>query len=122
MPLVAVESLRATCSPPVWTAQKVMSQMSIWAPAAAVGLIIAGLVIEVCFALIAALMVLALVESYSVISVGVIFMAFGGSRWTKDLAISDCGTPFQLARSYVLQLLVSIGNNLITSWAAPSRT
>lgn len=65
-------------------AQKVMSQMSIWSPAASVGLIIAGLVIEVCFALITACMVLALVESYLVISMGVLFMAFGGTQWTKD--------------------------------------
>ena len=55
---------------------------------ASVGLIIAGVVIEVCFALIAAFMVLALVESYLIISSGVLFMAFGGSRWTKDLAVS----------------------------------
>ena len=61
---------------------------SIWSPAASVGLIIAGLVIEVCFALIAACMVLALVESYLIISMGVLFMAFGGTRWTKDFAIS----------------------------------
>ena len=65
-----------------------MAEMSIWSPAASVGLIIAGLVIEACFAVIAACMVLALVESYLVISMGVIFMAFGGSRWTNDLAIS----------------------------------
>ena len=45
-------------------AQKVISQITIWSPSTSVGLIIAGLVIEVCFALIAAFMVLALVESY----------------------------------------------------------
>ena len=38
--------------------------------------------------LIAAFMVLALVESYLIISMSVIFMAFGGSRWTKDFAVS----------------------------------
>ena len=51
----------------------------------AVGLIIAGLVIEVCFALIAACMVLALVESYLIISMGVIFMAFGGTQMDEGL-------------------------------------
>jgi type IV secretion system protein TrbL len=100
-------------------AQKVMSQMSIWSPAASVGLIIAGLVIEVCFALIAACMVLALVESYLVISMGVLFMAFGGTQWTKDLAISTVRYTLSVgAKLFVLQLLVSIGDSLIQSWAA----
>jgi type IV secretion system protein TrbL len=96
-----------------------MSQMSIWSPAASVGLIIAGLVIEVCFALIAACMVLALVESYLVISMGVLFMAFGGTRWTKDYAISTVRYTVSVgAKLFVLQLLVSIGDNLIQSWVA----
>jgi type IV secretion system protein TrbL len=100
-------------------AQKVMSHVSLWDPDASAGLIISGLVIEVCFALIAAFMVLALVESYLIISMGVIFMAFGGSRWTKDFAISTVRYTLSVgARLFVLQLLVSIGNGLITSWAA----
>ena len=95
-------------------AQKVISQMTIWAPAASVGLIIAGLVVEVCFALIAACMVLALVESYLVISMGVIFMAFGGSRWTKDYAVNTIRYTVSVgAKLLVLQLLVSVGTGLI---------
>lgn len=99
-------------------AGKVMSQMSFWAPEASIALVIAGLVIEVCFALIAAFMVLALVESYLIISMGVIFMAFGGSRWTKDFAISTIRYTVSVgAKLFVLQLLVSIGTGLITDWA-----
>jgi type IV secretion system protein TrbL len=102
----------------VQLAAKVMAQMSIWSPAASVGLIIAGLVIEVCFALIAACMVLALVESYLIISMGVLFMAFGGTRWTKDFAISTVRYTVSVgAKLFVLQLLVSIGDNLIQTWA-----
>ena len=101
----------------VQIAAKVMAQMTIWAPAASVGLMIAGLVIEVCFALIAAAMVLALVESYLVISMGVLFMAFGGTQWTKDVAISTVRYTISVgAKLFVLQLLVSIGTGLIQSW------
>ena len=50
---------------------------------------LAAIVIEVCFALIAAWMVVTLVQSYIVIAAGVINMAFGGSRWTKDIAVCD---------------------------------
>jgi type IV secretion system protein TrbL len=100
-------------------AQRVISQMSIWAPAASVGLIVAGIVIEVCFALMAALMVVTLVQSYIVIAAGVINMAFGGTRWTKDVAVATVRYTVSVgAKLMVLQLLVSIGDSLITSWAA----
>ena len=100
-------------------AQKVISQITIWSPSTGVGLIIAGLVIEICFALIAAFMVLALVESYLVISSGVLLMAFGGSRWTKDFAVSTVRYTVSVgAKLFVLQLLVSIGDGLIQQWAA----
>lgn len=96
----------------------VLNQMSIWHPEASAGLIVAGIVIEICFALMAAFMVLALVESYLIISMGVIFMAFGGSRWTKDFAVSTVRYTVSVgAKLFVLQLLVSIGTGLIQSWA-----
>jgi type IV secretion system protein TrbL len=78
----------------VQLAAKVMAQMSIWSPAASVGLIIAGLVIEVCFALIAACMVLALVESYLVISMGVLLWLSappGGPRTSQS---APSATPY----------------------------
>jgi type IV secretion system protein TrbL len=96
----------------------VLHQMSFWHPEASAGLIVAGVVIEVCFALMAAFMVLALVESYLIISMGVILMAFGGSRWTKDFAVSTIRYTVSVgAKLFVLQLLVSIGTGLIQSWA-----
>ena len=99
-------------------AATVLNQMSIWHPEASAGLMVAGIVIEVCFALMAAFMVLALVESYLIISMGVLFMAFGGSRWTKDMAVSTVRYAVSVgAKLFVLQLLVSIGTGLIQSWA-----
>ena len=99
-------------------ASMVLSQMSIWHPEASAGLMVAGIVIEVCFALMAACMVLALVESFLIISMGVLFMAFGGTQWTKDFAISTVRYTVSVgAKLFVLQLLVSIGASLIQSWA-----
>jgi type IV secretion system protein TrbL len=99
-------------------AAMVLDQMSIWHPEASAGLMVAGIVIEVCFALMAAFMVLALVESFLIISMGVLFMAFGGSRWTKDFAVSTVRYTISVgAKLFVLQLLVSIGTGLIQSWA-----
>jgi type IV secretion system protein TrbL len=99
-------------------ASMVLSQMSIWHPEASAGLMVAGIVIEICFALMAAFMVLALVESFLIISMGVLFMAFGGTRWTKDFAISTVRYTVSVgAKLFVLQLLVSIGASLIQTWA-----
>jgi len=96
-------------------AATVLNQMSLWHPEASAGLMVAGIVIEVCFALMAAFMVLALVESYLIISMGVMFMAFGGSRWTKDMAVSTVRYAVSVgAKLFVLQLLVSIGTGLRT--------
>ena len=87
-------------------------------PAASVALMIAAIVIEVCFALIAAWMVVTLVQSYIVIAAGVINMAFGGSRWTKDIAVATVRYTVSVgAKLMMLQLLVSIGQNIITNWA-----
>ena len=99
-------------------AAQVLQQMSLWHPEASAGLMVAGIVIEVCFALMAAFMVLALVESYLIISMGVIFMAFGGSRWTQDFAVSTVRYTVSVgAKLFVLQLLVSMGTGFIQSWA-----
>jgi type IV secretion system protein TrbL len=99
-------------------AQKVLSYMSVWSPAASVSLMIAAIVIEICFALIAAWMVVTLVQSYIVIAAGVINMAFGGSRWTKDIAIATIRYTVSVgAKLMMLQLLVSVGQGVITSAA-----
>lgn len=100
-------------------AQKVLNQMSLWHPSAVAALMLAAIVIIICFALIAAEMVVTLVQSYVCIAAGVINMAFGGSRWTKDIAVATVRYTLSVgAKLMMLQLLVSIGQNLITSWAA----
>jgi type IV secretion system protein TrbL len=99
-------------------AQKVMSQMSVMSPAASVGFMIAAIVILACFALIAAEMVVTLVQSYIVIAAGVLNMAFGGSRWTKDIAIATIRYTVSVgAKLMMLQLLVSVGQTLIVNWS-----
>lgn len=99
-------------------AQAVTGHMSWYSPASSMALLIAGLVVLVCFALICAWMMVALVESYVVIAASVILMAFGGSRWTKDIAISAIRYTLSVgAKLMMMQLLVSLGTNMITGWA-----
>ena len=80
---------------------------------------LAGIVIEVCFALMAAVMLITLVQSYIVIAGGVLNMAFGGSRWTRDIAISTFRYALSVgAKLLMLQLLISVGQSIILDWAA----
>ena len=96
----------------------ILAQMTVWHPEASAGLMLAGIVVLVCFAVMAAEMVLALVESYFIISMSVLFMAFGGSRWTKDFAVSAIRYTVSIgAKLFVIQLLVSVGTDLIQDWS-----
>lgn len=84
-----------------------------------IALSIAGLAVCVCFALIAAFMIVALVESYIVVSAGVILMGFGGSRWTKDFALKTLTYALSVgAKLFVMQLIAGLGETVVKSQAA----
>jgi type IV secretion system protein TrbL len=98
-------------------ANKVMDKASFWAPGDSLGLMLSALIIIVCFALIAAFLILALVESYVVISAGVLLMGFGGSRWTKDYAVKVMVYAMSVgAKLFILQLLIGLGETMIQGW------
>lgn len=98
-------------------AAAVIRKTSWWHLGATAGLVVAGLVVLVCFALITAYVVLALVESYVVISAGVLFMGFGGSRWTKDIAVTIIRYALSVgAKLFVMQLLVGLGEAMMRGW------
>jgi type IV secretion system protein TrbL len=82
-----------------------------------------GLVLIVCFAIIAALLIVALVESYIVISAGVLFMGFGGSKLTKDFAIKILVYAVSVgAKLFVMQLLIGLGQQVFNALAANFET
>ena len=94
-----------------------MNQASMFHPGDTVGLMIAALLILICFALITAFMVLALVESYVVISAGVLMMGFAGSRWTKEYAFKVMTYAVSVgAKLFILQLLIGVGETMIDGW------
>lgn len=104
-------------------AMRIIHQMGFWHPGADAGLMIAGVVVIIAFALIAAEMILALIESYIIIGLGVLFMAFGGSRFTKDLAISTIRYTVSVgAKLFAMQMLVSIGNRMAQGWIGQFKT
>ena len=94
-------------------ASKVADQTSLFSPASSLGLIVCALVILISFALIAAFLIVSLVESYVVISAGVLLMGFGGSRFTKDYAVRTMTYAVSVgAKLFVLQLLIALGQQI----------
>jgi type IV secretion system protein TrbL len=100
-------------------AGQIWAQITVWSPGASAGLAIAALIVLACFAWIVLTMVTALVESYFVISGGVLLMAFGGSTWTKDIAVGVVRNVFGIgAKLFALQLVTSVGGAFIQQWGA----
>jgi type IV secretion system protein TrbL len=99
-------------------ALKLSDAYSFWAPGASLGLAIAALLIAICFALIAAFLVIALVEMYIVLNAGVILLGLGASRWTSDYAVKYLTYAFSVGmKLFVLQLLIGLGEGLMKGWA-----
>ena len=97
--------------------KNIYDQTSLLEPANSLGLIIAGIIIMICFALICAFLVLALVEMYIVISASVLLMGFGGTQWTKDYAIRALQYAVSVgAKLFILQLIAGLGLELMNSW------
>lgn len=98
-------------------ATTITDQMRILHPAESLGMVVCGLVVISCFALIAASMVMVIIESYFIVSAGQILLMFGGIRFTSDIAI---GLVRQVAgiglKLYILQLIASVGMAFIATW------
>ena len=99
-------------------AKEVTSISAVLHPIDFVAFMIAAIVILICFAGIAALMIAVLVESFLVIQASVLLMAFGGSRWTKDVAVSAIKYAVAVgAKLMILQFITALGTTFTTDWA-----
>ena len=83
------------------------------APAAGVPFIFAVIILILC-ALIAVNMILLLVSAWVILYAGVIFLGFGGCRWTSDMAINYYKTVLGVGVSLlVMQLVIGIGQQFL---------
>ena len=79
----------------------------------------AAILVVLCFAIIAAQLLVALVESYIVISAGLIFLGFGGSRWTNDFVQKYISYAVGAGvKLLMLYLVIGIGNAQAQGWKA----
>ena len=80
---------------------------------------LSAIVIVLAFAVIAGQLLVALVESYIAISAGLLFLGFGGSRWTTDFVQKYIGYAVATGvKLFMLYLIIGIGNTQAATWKA----
>lgn len=98
-------------------AGSLLTQMSIWS-VDSVPLMMCAIVLLLCFALLAAFMAVAIIESYIVIGGSVLFLGFGATQWTSDIAKRTMMYAVSVgAKLFVMQLIVGVAMGSVLTWA-----
>lgn len=98
---------------------KAITASSIWEPVEGAALIIMGAVVLVIMALIATNMLVLFVSGWILAYAGVIYLGFGGGRWTTDMAIGFYKTVLNVAiQLMTMILIVGIGQAFINDYVA----
>lgn len=80
-----------------------------------VGLVLVALFIIVSFSAISAILIMALVEFYFLTGTGIFLLGFGGSRWTRDVAIKFMTYTLSVGvKLFLIQMIIGLGLTLIT--------
>lgn len=84
---------------------------------AALSSVLASIGIVIAFAVIAGQLLVTLIESYIVVSAGVLFLGFAGSSWTKTFAekfLSYCASVG--TKLFMTYLIIGVGQSLASQW------
>ena len=88
----------------------VLDKLSVWSPGNSIALLIAALVIIVCFALISAQVVFIKCEAMVAMAAAVILVGFGGSAFLKDYAVNAIRYVLAVAfKLFIMQLVLGVG-------------
>jgi hypothetical protein len=94
--------------------QNTMKHINFLQPESIVAPIIIALIILIVCALIAVNMILLLCAAWVVLYAGIIFLGFGGCRWTSDMAINYYRTVLGVGVSLMtMQLIIGLGINFL---------
>jgi type IV secretion system protein TrbL len=86
-------------------------------PGTCIAVMIAAALVVLAFVAIAIQYIVAIVESYLVVSAGVIFLGFGGSRWTTPYVERYIGLGVSTGvKIMILYMLIGVGMNLSGGW------
>ncbi|MGH3710365.1 MAG: P-type conjugative transfer protein TrbL [Pseudonocardiaceae bacterium] len=81
-------------------------------------LMIAGIAVILCYAVLTAFLISALVESFLVTAAGMIFFGLGGSRWTRDFAVKQLTYCVSVgAKLLIIQLLAGTAEAMLVGWS-----
>ncbi len=99
-----------------------VSSVSTINPVEGIGIVFSSIVILVSFTYIAALMGVALLESYFVVNAAVLFLGFGGAQFTREYASAFIKYSIAVgAELFVLTLIVGLITHSATEWQAAYR-
>lgn len=97
----------------------IYANASVTHPVAAIVYGFGALVIVLCFGWVAALVIVALCESYILIAAGVLMAGFGGSEWTRDFANKALMMSMSVgAKIFIMYTLIDVGWKVMDSWTA----
>lgn len=103
--------------------QQVFENISVVDIGDSIALALAGIVIMIAFALMIALLVIALVESYFVTTSSVLLIGFGGSNWTSQFAINTLRYTVSVgAKLFMVQLVIGVGQAILNDWVTQAQT
>ena len=92
----------------------ILDKLSAWSPGNSIALLIAALVVIVCFALISAQVVFVKCEAMIAMMASLILVGFGGSSFLKDYAVNALRYALSVAfKLFVLQLVLGVGIGFI---------
>ncbi|MES9904700.1 MAG: P-type conjugative transfer protein TrbL [Sedimenticola sp.] len=98
--------------------QRLWSTVSFWdSTTDSLGLIFAGLIIIIVFAMITAHLVMAMVEVWVVVNAGIILLGLGASRFTKDFALKYLIYALSVGmKLFIMLLIIGVGQSFINDW------
>lgn len=86
-------------------------------PATCIAVMVAAALVVLAFVAVTIQYIVAIVESYLVVSAGVIFLGFGGSRWTTPYVERYIGLGVSTGvKIMILYMLIGVGLNLSNGW------
>lgn len=98
-------------------ASKIMAEASVINIADTLVMFLSAIIVLICFMLIAAIMLLAIVEAYFVLSVGMFLLAFGATHWTKEHALKQINLALSVGIKLMsLQLIIGVGQKILADF------
>lgn len=95
----------------------ILSKLSVWSPGNSIALLVAALVIIVCFALISAQVVLIKCEAMIAMMAALLLVGFGGSTFLREYAINAIRYVLSVAfKLFVMQLVLTVGVRFIETF------